>query len=85
MSTVILTKWGNSIGVRIPAPIIKAAHLEIGEALDITVAKNGSVSLVPIKNAQADWKEQFNAIADAKLDEPLIDLPNEFDGEEWTW
>ena len=35
MSTVILTKWGNSISLRIPSNIIKEAHLVAGEKLDI--------------------------------------------------
>ncbi len=41
--------------------------------------------VMPIINRQADWTEKFNAIADAQLDEPLLDLPTEFDEEEWTW
>lgn len=85
MSTVILTKWGNSIGIRIPAAIIKEAHLASGEELNITVNKQGVVILMPVKNPQADWTEKFNAIADANHDETLIDLPNEFDEDEWTW
>ncbi len=85
MSTVILTKWGNSIGLRIPAAIIKEAHLVSGEELTISVNKKGGVILTPVKNLQAGWVEKFNAIADAKQDISLIDLPNEFDEEEWTW
>ena len=85
MSTVILTKWGNSIGLRIPSNIIKEAHLAAGEKLDINVNKKGGVVLMPFKNPQAGWTEKFNAIADAEQDEILIDLPNEFDEDEWIW
>ncbi len=85
MSTVILTKWGNSIGLRIPSNIIKDAHLAAGEKLDITVNKKGGISLMPLKHSQAGWTEKFNAIADAQQDETLIDLPNAFDEDEWTW
>ena len=85
MSTVILTKWGNSIGLRIPSNIMKEAHLAEGEKLNITVNKKGGVILMPLKNPQAGWTEKFNAIADALQDETLIDLPNEFDKDEWTW
>jgi antitoxin MazE len=35
MSIVTLTKWGNSIGIRILSMIMKEAHLYPGEALDI--------------------------------------------------
>lgn len=85
MSTVILTKWGNSIGVRIPSNILKEAHLSEGEKLDITINKKGGVVLMPVKNLQADWTEKFNAIADAEQDETLIDLVNAFDEDEWIW
>ena len=85
MSTVTLTKWGNSIGLRIPSNIMKEAHLAEGEKLDITVNKKGGVILMPVKNTQAGWTEKFNAIADAEQDEALLDLVNEFDEDEWTW
>ncbi len=85
MSTVILTKWGNSIGLRIPSNIMKEAHLAEGEKLDITVNKKGGVILMRVKNPQAGWTDKFNAIADAEQDETLIDLVNEFDVDEWTW
>ena len=85
MSTVILTKWGNSVGVRIPSNIIKEAHLTEGEKLNIIVNQNGSVILMPVKNQQEDWTEKFNAIADAQLNESLIELQNDFDKDEWSW
>lgn len=85
MSTVRLTKWGNSIGVRIPANIIKAAHLRKDEALEIMVNEEGWLTLIPHKDEQAGWTEQFNAIADAKMDESLLDVANEFDDDQWTW
>lgn len=85
MSTVVLTKWGNSIGIRIPAAFIKEAHLTSGEKLNITVNKKGVIMLMPVNNLQAGWTEKFNAIADANHDDALIDVPNKFDEDEWTW
>ena len=85
MSSVKLIKWGNSIGIRIPATIIKEAHLIPGDELTITANENGNVMLVPIKNQQEGWTDMFNAIADSKQDEMLMDSSNEFDEEEWTW
>jgi len=83
MSTVKLTKWGNSVGIRIPTAIITAAHLTLGEELQIVANKKGTLTLTPVTNPQAGWTDAFNAIADSKEDELVIDLPNEFDGEEW--
>ena len=85
MSTVTLVKWGNSMGIRIPAAIIQEAHLTPGEELKVQVNKKGGVTLTPIHDPQAGWTEAFNAIADAENNELLIDVPNQFDEEEWTW
>ncbi len=68
MQTVVLTKWGNSLGVRIPAAIIKEAHLTAGEKLKISVDKKGRLSLIPVRDPQAGWTEALNAIADADDD-----------------
>lgn len=85
MQTVMLTKWGNSLGVRIPTAIIKEAHLTLGEELKISVDKKGRLSLIPVSDPQAGWTEAFNTIADADDNELLIKGGNDFDKDEWTW
>ena len=85
MSTVTLTKWGNSIGIRIPSIILKEAHLCPGEALEIKADAKGVLTLTPIRNPQAEWLEKFNAIADSKDQEAPFDITNDFDVDEWTW
>ena len=85
MSTVKLTKWGNSLGIRLPATILKEAHLIAGEELEIRTNENGVITLMPIKNPQKEWLELFNAAADAPIIEPLLTISNEFDEDEWTW
>lgn len=86
MSIVTLTKWGNSAGIRLPINEVKAANAYIGEQFELTINKEGSFILSPIKNPQADWTKAFNAIADVKDDEMFIDhLENDFDKDEWKW
>jgi antitoxin component of MazEF toxin-antitoxin module len=85
MSTVALKKWGNSVGVRIPSALLKEAHLESGEILEISIIDNGSILLTPAGNNQKGWLEQFNAVAKATQQEETIDLNNQFDEEDWTW
>ncbi|WP_367606439.1 AbrB/MazE/SpoVT family DNA-binding domain-containing protein [Legionella sp. W05-934-2] len=85
MSTVSLKKWGNSVGVRIPSALLKEAHLELGEEMEITINENGAILLTPSKNKQEGWLEQFNAIANVSGEGEEIDLPNQFDEEDWTW
>ena len=38
-----VAKWGNSLGIRIPAPIAKQAHLEAGTNITFTVVENSLV------------------------------------------
>ena len=54
MQTVSLKKWGNSIGVRIPAALLKEAHLEPGEILEICINEDGALILTPTKQKQKD-------------------------------
>lgn len=85
MSKVTLTKWGNSVGVRIPATVLKEANLAIGLELEISAEDRGVLVLKQKENLQDNWTAQFNAIADAEADELLLDNKNDFDDEEWTW
>lgn len=83
MSTVTLTKWGNSIGIRIPSAIMKEAHLYPGEKLEIKADEKGVLTLIPVKNQQEEWLEKFNAVAN---EEGIhLDISNDFDKDEWTW
>ncbi len=85
MSIVTLTKWGNSIGIRIPSTIIKEAHLYPGEELEIKADEKGGLTLIPIKNQQEGWLEKFNAIVDSSSEKIHFDIENDFDTDEWTW
>jgi antitoxin component of MazEF toxin-antitoxin module len=85
MLTVSLKKWGNSIGVRIPSTLLKEAHLEPGEVMEVTVNENGAILLTPSKSKQEVWLGKFNAIADVAQEGEAIDLSNQFDEDDWTW
>ena len=85
MSTVTLTKWGNSIGIRIPSALMKEAHLYPGEELEIKADKKGGLILSPIKNQQEGWLEKFNTAAKLSDEKVHCDIANDFDTDEWTW
>ena len=85
MPTVSLKKWGNSVGVRIPSAFLKEAHLEAGEVLNISLNEDGALILTPANSKQKEWLEQFNAIADNAHEGEILDFPNQFDEEDWTW
>jgi len=40
-----LSKWGNSLAVRIPLSIVKQAHLSEGDSLALTLDSDGSIVL----------------------------------------
>lgn len=86
MATVTLTKWGNSVGLRIPSTILKEAHLSIGEELEIIAEENGCLILRPKKHPRKYWAAGFNKITENQVEETeIIDIPNDFDKNDWTW
>ena len=48
---VKLAKWGNSLAVRIPAPIAADASLRAGSIFEVTVA-HGGLQLRPLEKLQ---------------------------------
>ncbi|MDF1876095.1 AbrB/MazE/SpoVT family DNA-binding domain-containing protein [Sulfurimonas sp. SAG-AH-194-I05] len=84
----MLTKIGNSQGIRIPKPLIQQAHLE-NVSLELEVLENGLL-IKPINNTGRDtWTENiekvmfnYNSSKDAGL---LEDLLNDNDLEEYEW
>ena len=43
MVSQVVTKWGNSLGIRIPSPIAKQVHLEEGTNVRLTVVDDSLV------------------------------------------
>ncbi|MFA9499747.1 AbrB/MazE/SpoVT family DNA-binding domain-containing protein [Mannheimia sp. E30BD] len=43
-----IKKWGNSVGVRIPAPILAALQLQAENLVDIR-AENGKIIIEPVR------------------------------------
>jgi antitoxin MazE len=51
---VEVVKWGNSCGVRLPAVVLKEAHVALGDRLDLTM-QDGKIVLEP---AQREYRLQ---------------------------
>lgn len=75
-----LISIGNSMGIRIPKPIITQARLDQGE-FELKVVEEG-VLLSPIKKNRQGWAEIAKTHGQQEL---LLDGPNQFDTEEWHW
>ena len=84
----MLTKIGNSQGIRIPKPLIQQAHLE-NVSLELEVLENGLL-IKPVNNTERDtWKENIKKVISnhkGLQDEGLLeDLLNDNDLEEYEW
>lgn len=84
----ILTKIGNSQGIRIPKPLIQQAHLE-NTNLELIVLENGLL-IKPINNTQRDsWEKNIEQVLSTHKgmeDEAYLeDLLNDNDLEEYEW
>lgn len=84
----MLTKIGNSQGIRIPKALIKEAHLE-NVKIDLEVVENGLL-LKPIKkNTRQNWEENIKQVLEKnknKKDEGLLeDFLNDSDLEDYEW
>jgi len=84
----MLTKIGNSQGIRIPKPLIQQAHLE-NVNLELEVLENGLL-IKPINNTGRDtWIENIEKVLSNNKglqDKGLLeDLLNDNDLEEYEW
>jgi len=81
----MLTKIGNSQGVRIPKAIVKQAHLENVE-LEFEVTKDGLL-LKPIHHIPRDgWKEEIQKALHVKgIEETAEFIDVDLDVKDWEW
>ena len=55
---VLVRKWGNSAAVRVPAPALKDAGLQIGQSLELRV-ENGRLVLEPAAESLEDLLDRI--------------------------
>ena len=83
----MLTRIGNSQGIRIPKPLIAQANLENHE-LDFEIVDNGLL-IKPISRKRDNWKENIIQVLSKnknKQDEALLnDMLDDSDLEDYEW
>jgi len=80
-----VSKWGNSMALRIPKSILEENMLEEGSQVEI-FSKDGRIILEPQEKKVREGWEQAAIEAHQNGDDKLImDFSNEFDKEEWIW
>lgn len=84
----MLTKIGNSQGIRIPKPLIKQANLE-NVQIDLEVVENGLLLKPTIAPRRKNWKDNIKDILSQNentQDKAIInDLLNDNDLEDYQW
>lgn len=53
-----IKKWGNNLGVRLPANVAKAAHLHPDQMVRVSVA-DGSVTITPIDGLELTLEQRL--------------------------
>ncbi len=82
----MLTKIGNSQGIRIPKPIVKQANLQNCE-IEFEVTKNGLLLKPVRKVVRKNWEKNIKdfLLKEAKDEAILNDMLNDSDLESWEW
>lgn len=48
-----LSKWGHSVGLRIPAPVLASANLAAGSRVDVRLLDSGEILVRPTEKLAA--------------------------------
>lgn len=66
----VVKKWGNSASVRIPAAVMRAAHLNLDERVDVR-EESGRIVIEPLRYKKYDLAELVNGITPENLHEEI--------------
>ncbi len=82
----MLTKIGNSQGIRIPKPIVKQANLQNCE-IEFEVTKNGLLLKPVRKVVRKNWEKniKYFLLKEAKDEAILNAMLDDSDLESWEW
>ncbi len=77
-----IKKWGNNLGVRLPAEIAKAAHLRVDQRVRIEVVE-GLITITPVLDVPLTLEQRLANYDAARYDGEVM-LPTERLGaEKW--
>ncbi len=78
--TAIISKWGNSQGLRFPKNIMQELNLKVGDKVELET-KDGVIIIKPIKRKKIDINELVKKIPDDY--KPYEIFSNKVGLEEW--
>jgi Growth regulator len=83
MSTVV-SRWGNSSGVRLPVEILRKAQIDINDKLFFEVDENKKIILTKVPSPEQGTLEYlFKDYNGDSFDTKLIDLGEAVGNEKW--
>ena len=71
--TVTISRWGNSLAVRLPKDALDAAHLHEGDLLEVNA--EGSTITLTLQDAPASLDELIGRITPENLHAAAFDIP----------
>jgi antitoxin MazE len=84
VATAIISKWGNSKGIRIPNEILQKADIDVNDKLSLEVEKDGSIVLTKYPAPKKGTLEYlFKDYQDVPFQTELIDLGEPVGNEKW--
>lgn len=81
MPSQVVTKWGNSLGIRIPSAIAKQVHLEEGTSVTFTVV-DGGLMLQPQTRKKYTLDELLDGMECDNF-HPEVDMETPIGNEVW--
>lgn len=67
-----VTKWGNSLGIRIPQELAKDFNLTAGSVLSISRSEAGTIHLIPAEDKGSKLKKLLSQITPENLHEEIV-------------
>jgi len=77
-----IIRIGNSQGVRIPKTLLQDGKIS-GE-VELELHEEGLL-IRSLQKPRATWDSAFRGIADGDDDQPLSEVPTDFERKEWQW
>jgi len=82
--TAIVSKWGNSKGIRIPNEILRKASIELNDTLSLEVENDGCIVLTKYPTPQKGTLEYlFKDYHEQPFQTELVDLGQPVGEEKW--
>ena len=83
-STTMISKWGNSKGVRVPAEILKRAQVDLNDILYFDVDEQGRIIMSKVPTPKRGTIEYlFKDYSGEPFNSELVDLGEPVGNEQW--